>query len=158
MKQDIILIAAVGRDGAIGRDGQLIWRMREDMRRFRRLTTGHPVVMGRRTFESLPAALPDRRNIVITRNAALAPGGAETAPSPEAALAMCAGESEVFIIGGGEIYRHFMPLATRLEITLVDRDTPDADTSFPKIDTDVWQKAGEEAHEGYSFISYVRKI
>ena len=102
MNQKITIIAALASDGAIGRGGRLLFRISEDMRRFRRLTMGKPLVMGRRTFESLPGALPGRRNIVVTRNTGYAPAGAETAPSLEAAIAMCADAGEVMVIGGGQ--------------------------------------------------------
>lgn len=158
---NIIIIACVGTDGAIGRGGDLAFHISEDLRRFKALTTGHTVIMGRKTFDSLPkGALPNRRNIIITRNPALlssadpadtagaafaspsAPRyrGAEFAPSLEAALRMAAdaGETDAFIIGGGEIYRQALPLATRLEITAVEAPCPGADTFFPPIDPAVW--------------------
>lgn len=154
--QHITLIAAVGRDGAIGRDGALIWHNRDDMRHFRERTMGRPVVMGRATFESLPAALPGRRNIVLTRRADYRPEGAVTAPDLASAIAMCAGEPEVMIIGGGQVYEQAMPLATQLEITLVDADTPDADTHFPAIDPAVWQLSASAPRPGFSFLTYTR--
>lgn len=132
--RQITIIAAVGRDLAIGRGGDLAYHISADLRRFKALTMGHPVVMGRKTFESFPnGALPGRRNIVITRNTSYAAPGIETAPSLEAALDL-AGDTDVFVIGGGEIYRQAMPLATRLELTLVDAEMPDADTWFPPYD------------------------
>lgn len=140
MSSRITLIAAVGRDGAIGRGGQLVFRIREDMRHFRALTMGKPVVMGRHTFESLPAALPGRRNIVVTSRAGYAPEGAETAPGLDEAIAMCAGAPEVMIIGGAQLYAAAMPLATCLQLTEIDADTPDADTHFPAIG-DGWREA-----------------
>lgn len=138
-EQQIVMVAAVGRDGAIGRGGRLVFDIRADMRHFRAVTLGHPVVMGRRTFESLPAALPGRRNIVVTTTPGYAPAGAETAPGLAEALAMCAGEPEVMIIGGAQLYAAAMPLATRLELTTVDADTPDADTRFPAVDPAAWR-------------------
>lgn len=136
----ITIIAAIGRDNAIGRNGDLAFHLRADMRHFKELTTGHTVVMGRKTFDSLPkGALPNRRNIVITRNPDFAAAGTERAASLDEAIAMAAGE-EIFIIGGGEIYRQALPLADRMELTLIDADTPDADTFFPAIDPARWRK------------------
>lgn len=151
---EIILIASVGSDLAIGRGGDLAFHISADLKRFKSLTTGHTVIMGRKTFDSLPkGALPRRRNIVISRNAALAPEleakGAEYAPSLEAALDMAreAGESEAFIIGGAQIYAQAIPLADRLELTHIDALTPDADAHFPAIPADfrLDATAGQEA-------------
>lgn len=139
----VTIIAAITSDkGAIGRKGDLIYHVSADLKHFKALTTGHTVVMGRRTFDSLPkGALPNRRNIVVTRNAELKPIGAETAGSLEEALVMCEGQ-EVFVIGGGEIYRQALGLADRLNLTMVDEPTPvDADTFFPAIDPEEWQIA-----------------
>lgn len=160
----ITIIAAVGRDGAIGRNGDLAFHLREDMRHFKQLTTGHTVVMGRKTFDSLPkGALPDRRNIVITRNPDFAAAGTERAASLEEALRMAAGE-EIFIIGGGEIYRQALPLADRMEITAVDADTADADTFFPGISSSEWYKVtesdtltDEKTGLNFTFICYCRR-
>lgn len=133
------IIAAVGRDGAIGRNGNLAFHISADLKHFKALTTGHTVIMGRKTFESLPkGALPDRRNIVITRNAAFSAPGIETAASLEQALRMAAADDGVFVIGGGTIYARAMPMADCLEITSIDADSPDADTFFPDIDPAVW--------------------
>ena len=136
----IRIIAATGRDGAIGRRGDLAFHISADLRRFKTLTTGHTVVMGRRTFESLPkGALPRRRNIVVTRNPAFSAPGAECAPSLEAALAMAASpQTDTFIIGGGEIYSQSMPLADELLLTEVDAVCPGADTFCPAITPGAW--------------------
>ena len=158
------IIAAVGRDGAIGRNGDLAFHIREDMRHFKALTTGHTVVMGRKTFESLPkGALPDRRNIVITRQPDYAAPGIETAGSLEQALAMAAGE-EVFVIGGGEIYRQAIAIAQRMELTVIDADSPDADAHFPTFNEADWTKVTEsqwatdqKSGLAYSFICYCRR-
>lgn len=140
----ISIIAAITSDrAAIGRRGDLLFHISEDLRHFKELTTGHTVVMGRNTFESLPkGALPNRRNIVVTRNPDFCADGVETAPSPEAALQLAATTPErtVFIIGGGEIYRAFLPHADVLDLTMIDAPTPaDADTFFPDIDPSQWQ-------------------
>ena len=160
----VTIIAAVGRDRAIGRNGDLAFHVREDMRHFKALTTGHTVVMGRKTFESLPkGALPDRRNIVITRQPDYSAPGIERAGSLEEALAMATGE-EVFIIGGGEIYRQAIAIADRLELTLIDADSPDADTYFPTFSQADWQivtesrpATDEKSGLTYSFICYCRR-
>lgn len=142
----ISIIAAVASDGAIGRQGDLVCHIREDMRHFRRLTMGHPVVMGRKTFESLPGgALSGRRNVVVTRNASYRADGIETFPSLEKAVERLSADSagdadaEIFIIGGGEIYRLAMPLASRLYLTQIDASFTDADTYFPEVNPAQWR-------------------
>lgn len=163
MTQQITIIAAVGRDGAIGRGGSLIFRIRDDMRRFRALTMGKPVVMGRRTFESLPSALPGRRNIVVTGRHGWRPEGAETAPGLAEAVAMCADAPEVMIIGGAQLYRAAMDIATVLDLTVIDADTPDADTAFPGVDPAVWRMEADSgpladpaSGLGYRFVTLRR--
>lgn len=139
---ETIIIAAVADDRAIGRGGDLVFHISADLKRFKVLTTGHTIIMGRKTFESLPkGALPNRRNIVITRNASLSFPGAETATSIEEALAIAraAGETEAFIIGGAQIYAQTLPLADRLEITAIEANAPNADVHFPEINPDHWQ-------------------
>lgn len=159
----VTIIAAVGRDRAIGRNGDLVFYVREDLRHFKALTTGNTVVMGRKTFESLPkGALPNRRNIVITRQADFMAPGTERASSLEEALSMASGE-EVFIIGGGEIYRQAIGVADRLELTYIDADTSDADTYFPEYQTGEWREESrseemtdEKSGVRYRFICYCR--
>lgn len=130
----VTIIAAVARDGAIGLRGDMPFHISADLRRFKQLTMGHPLVMGRKTFDSLPGgALPGRRNIVVTRNASFSAPGAERAASLEEALAMCTDDPDVMIIGGGEIYRQAMPLADCLELTEIDADVPDAEVFFPAV-------------------------
>ncbi|MDE5642136.1 MAG: dihydrofolate reductase [Muribaculaceae bacterium] len=125
------IIVAATLDGAIGLEGDMLYYIGPDLKRFRQLTTGNTIIMGRKTFESLPkGALPDRRNIVVTRQSAFTAPGAETAGSLEEALAMAAGQ-EIFIIGGESIYRQAMPLADRLYLTEINIRRPDADTFFP---------------------------
>lgn len=127
--EKISIIVAVGKDGAIGRNNSLIWHLPGDLPRFKRLTTGRTVIMGRNTWQSLPhAPLPDRRNIVLSYNPDFKPSGAEVYSSLPAALAACADEREVFIIGGGKVYSEAFSFATNLYLTEVDADTPDADT------------------------------
>lgn len=132
------IIAAVTKDLALGRGGDMIYHISADLRRFKQLTMGHPLVMGRRTFESFPKGpLPGRRNIVVTRNASYRHEGIETQPSLEAALASAG--PEAMVIGGGQIYAQAMPMADALEITEIDAQAPDADTHFPPIDPAHWR-------------------
>ena len=130
------LIVAIDRKGAIGRRGELLYHISADLRRFKALTTGHTVVMGRKTFESLPkGALPNRRNIVVSRQTGFSAPGIEVAHSLESALGM-ADSSDIYIIGGAEIYRQALPMADRLLLTVIDAETPDADTFFPAMPLD----------------------
>ncbi|MCM1111242.1 MAG: dihydrofolate reductase [Clostridium sp.] len=135
----VTIVVAVTRNGAIGRGGDMLFHIPDDLRHFRRITMGHPVVMGRKTFESLPGgALPGRRNIVITRDPSRRFEGAETADSLFEALTLCADEPEIMIIGGGEIYREAIAVADRIELTLIDAEVDDADTFFPEVSRELW--------------------
>lgn len=140
----LTLIAAVGADGAIGREGKLAFHIGADLRHFKELTMGCPVIMGRKTFESLPkGALPGRRNIVITSNPGFTAPDVETAPGVDEAIAMAADAPQIFIIGGASIYSATIGRADRLEITFIDARCPDADTFFPAIDTSEWEMTEE---------------
>lgn len=165
MSSEVSIIAIVARNGAIGRGGDQPFHIREDFQRFKALTMGRPIVMGRRTFEALPkGALPGRRNIVVTRNASWSAEGVETAQTLEDAIALGASASDdVMIIGGGEIYRQALPLATQLYLTEVDADVADADTFFPSFDRDTWQIIEESPRQTdprsgatYRFVTYRR--
>ncbi|MDE6378217.1 MAG: dihydrofolate reductase [Duncaniella sp.] len=141
MKPTVNIIAAVTLDLAIGDRGDLLYHISEDLRRFRSLTMGHPIVMGRNTFESFPkGALPGRRNIIVTRNPSYSAPGAETAPSLAEALKLAAtpaegiDASQIFVIGGGQIYGQALPLADNLMLTLIDARRPEADTRFPHVE------------------------
>lgn len=135
----VSIIAIVAHHGAIGIGGDQPFHIREDFLRFKQLTMGKPIVMGRRTFEALPkGALPGRRNIVVTRSSEWSAPGAERASSIEEAVKMCDTAAEIMIIGGGQIYAQAMHLADTLYITSVDADVPRADTFFPEIDTAEW--------------------
>ena len=157
----INVIAAVARNRAIGLDNKLLYWLPNDLRRFKALTTGHTIVMGRRTFESLPkGALPNRRNIVLTRSQQQF-SGAETFPTLAAALAACQTDEEVYIIGGASVYRQALPLADRLCLTEIDDTPQEADAFFP--DYSDWVVEREEAHEPderhayrYRFVDYIR--
>ncbi|MDE6099761.1 MAG: dihydrofolate reductase [Paramuribaculum sp.] len=137
---DIAIIAIVAADGAIGRAGDQPFHISADFKRFRQLTLGHPVIMGRRTFEALPkGALPGRKNIVITRNPDFMAENTTVVSSINEALSVCGkDEASPFIIGGGEIYRQGMPYADTLYLTEVDATADDADTFFPKVDPAEW--------------------
>lgn len=129
----ISLIVAIDRKGGIGRNGDLLFHISADLKRFKALTMGNTIVMGRRTFESLPkGALPGRQNVVITRSDSFVAPGADVVHSIEEALEVA--RTDVFIIGGAEIYRQMLPLADRLCLTVVDAEVSDADTFFPAID------------------------
>lgn len=163
-RRRVAAIVAAGNKGAIGRRGDLPWHIAEDMRRFKSLTMGHPVIMGRRTWESLPKPpLTGRRNIVVSRNPDFRAEGAETAPSVEAAIALCAADEIPFIIGGGEIYAAAFPLLTEILMTRVDTSVEDADTFFPTVTTDEWSLSEESepmvSAKGlpFRFLKYLRK-
>ncbi len=136
----ITIIASVGRNLELGYKNDLIWRVKGDLPHFRRTTSGHTVVMGQNTFESLPAALPDRRNIVVTLDPGYVADGAEVVHSIEEALSRLDHNEESFIIGGGSIYRAFLPFADRLCLTEVDDSFPDADTYFPSFDKEKYTR------------------
>jgi len=159
----VTLVAAVARGGVIGRDGTVPWHVPEDMAFFRELTTGHPVVMGRRTWDSLPERfrpLPGRRNIVVTRNPAWRADGAERAGSLEEALGLVDSDGLVFVIGGAEIYRAALPHADELVLTELDLDVP-GDAFFPDWPRDAFGEVSREerrAGDGtpFAFVTYRR--
>ena len=159
----ISIIVAIAQNRAIGFENKLLYWLPNDLKRFKALTTGHTIIMGRRTFESLPkGALPNRRNIVLSRQDIEFPG-AERYASLEAALSQCPTEEEVFIIGGASVYREALPMADRLYITHID-DTPEAaDAFFPEIAPSLWKETGRESHPTdekhlypYQFVDYQR--
>ena len=158
----ITIIAAVARNRAIGFKNKLIYWLPNDLKRFKALTTGHTIIMGRNTFLSLPkGALPNRRNIVLSRSAKEFPG-CEVYPSLEEALNHCAKDEEVFIIGGASVYKQALAVADRLCLTEIDDTPAEADTFFPPYDD--WKEESREAHEtderhdfAYAFVDYVRK-
>lgn len=144
----VALVAAVARDGVIGRDGGLPWHLPEDMAHFRTVTLGHPVVMGRRTWDSLPERfrpLPDRRNVVVTRNPAWSGDGAEAARSLDDALRLLAGAERVSVIGGAELYAAGLPLADELLLTELDLEVQ-GDTVFPPFDRAAFVEVSREPH------------
>lgn len=128
----ISMIAAVGKNLELGKNNDLIWHFKEDMKFFKETTMGHPVIMGRKTFESLPKALPGRKNIVISANPEYKADGAEVVTSVEEAIKLTEAESsDAFVIGGGRIYTEFLPYADNLYLTEINAECPDADTYFP---------------------------
>ena len=135
----ISIIVAIAKNNAIGKDNQLLWHISDDLKRFKRLTSGHKVIMGRNTLLSLPRyPLPNRTNIVITDQPEESFDGCRMVHSIDEAAAMCSAEEECFVMGGASIYHQFMPLAEKLYITQVDTDF-DGDTFFPTIDPTVWE-------------------
>lgn len=156
----VSLIASLARHRAIGLNNQLLWRERSDLQRFKRLTMGHAIVMGRKTWESLGRPLPGRRNIVITANSGWHADGAEALPSLEVALERLADLPRVFVIGGASIYGQALPRADRLELTEIDAEFK-ADTFFPAWNLADFTEGAREAHTSatgvhYSFVSYER--
>jgi dihydrofolate reductase len=160
----VALVAAVARGGVIGRDGTIPWRVPEDVAFFKELTTGHPVVMGRRTWESIPdrfRPLPGRRNVVVTRNREWSAEGAERAGSVAEALSLVEGTDRVFVIGGAELYADALPLADELLLTEIDLDV-EGDTFFPAWQRAEFDEVSREEHateDGipFAFVNYRRR-
>jgi dihydrofolate reductase len=155
----ITLILARADNGVIGRDGTMPWHIPADLKRFKALTTGRPMIMGRKTFDSFPAPLPGRRHVVLTRDPGWAATGAQAAPTVEAAIAL-AGTDDIAVIGGAEVYALFLPLADRVELTEVHA-MPDGDTVVPAFSG--WRETAREDHPAidprpaYSFVTLVRR-
>lgn len=156
------IIVAIAKNRAIGKDNKLLWYLPNDLKHFKDVTTGHTVIMGRKTFDSVGKPLPKRRNIVVTRQA-ISIEDCEVAPSIEAAIALCKAEDEVFIVGGAEIYRQAIPLTNRIYLTIIDQDF-EGDTFFPELNPDEWQETDREDFEPdeknkykYAFITLVRR-
>ena len=158
----ITIVVARADNGAIGRDGGLPWHLPADLRRFKALTVGSAMVMGRKTFESLPGLLPGRRHIVLTRDPNWRAEGAEVAHSVQDAVDL-AGPDRLTVIGGAEIIAAFLPHADAIELTEIAGE-PEADTVLPPFDTGDWKEAARESHEavggspGYSFVRLVRRV
>ncbi len=156
------MIAARARNGVIGRENQIPWKIPGEQAYFKRMTMGHPIVMGRRTWESIGRPLPGRRSIVITRNREYIAPGAEVVASLDEALALIGDTDEVFIIGGGELYAEAMPRAERILLTEIDADF-EGDTFLPALDPVRWREKSREQHPpanerafNYSFVIYER--
>lgn len=160
ISKDITLIAATSENNALGKDNQLIWHISDDLKRFKRLTQGHAVIMGRKTFESMPKALPKRTNIILTRNREYKATDALIAHTLQEALAFTGDDKQPFIIGGGEIYTLFLEVSHTIELTRI-HNTFDADAFFPAIDTTKWLLIAEEKNMPtidqpytYSYLTY----
>lgn len=161
---NISIIVAIARNRGIGFENKLLYWLPNDLKRFKALTTGNTIIMGRKTFESLPkGALPNRRNIVLSRREGVTFPGAEYFPSLDTALAHCSEDEEVFIIGGASVYREAMTRANQLYITFIDDASKETDTFFPEIKEEEWKETGREDHQTdekhlypYSFINYSR--
>lgn len=157
----VSLIAAVATNGVIGRDGRMPWHLPEDLKRFKALTMGHAIVMGRKTFDSIGRLLPGRRTIIITRQRNYRVEGAEVVNSLDDAIALARDDDEVFVIGGGEIYAQALPLATRLHLTEIDA-TAEGDVRFPAIQKAQWHEIDRESRRAengtpFAFVTYERR-
>ncbi len=159
----ITLIAAAGENNELGKDNDLVWHLPDDFKRFKKLTTGHHIIMGRKTFESFPKPLPNRTHLVITRNKEYQKEGAIVVHSLDEALLKAQNDPQPFVIGGGEIYNLAIDTADKIELTRV-HGTFEADTYFPEIDMDKWQLISEVKHEkdekhnySFSYLTYERK-
>ena len=159
----LTMIAAAAENNALGKDNDLIWHISEDLKRFKRLTSGHAIIMGRKTFESMPKALPNRTNIVLTNKKEYQPEGATVVHTLEDALNLVKDDAQPFIIGGGEIYRLFMSYCDRIELTRVHHNF-EADVFFPEIDLNQWKEiareniaATNEQPYDYSYITFEKK-
>jgi dihydrofolate reductase len=141
----IILIAAAAENYALGKNNQLLWHLPDDFKRFKQVTTGHHIIMGRKTFESFPKPLPNRTHVIITRQKNYHPEGCIVVDSLEKAIAACPENQDIFIIGGGETYKLAMPVADKIDLTRVHA-TFDADTFFPEIDAAQWKLVSSEFH------------
>lgn len=160
----IAIIVAMDINHAIGIKGDMPWRLSADLKRFKQITMGHPVVMGRKTFESLPGGpLPGRRNIVVSRNKSYNPDGAIVVDSPDKAISLCSNDPKIFIIGGGVLYNYFINKADILYLTIIDHDF-EADTWFPEFNEDDFETIDKQEVSddekfpfSYTFVSLKRK-
>jgi dihydrofolate reductase len=160
----LTLIAAVAENNALGKDNRMLWHLPADFKHFKTLTSGHHIIMGRKTFESLPGVLPNRTHIIITRQEDYKAEGCLVVNSLDAAIASCLQDDEVFVIGGGEIYHQAIDRADKIELTRVFGITPEADAFFPEIDNSKWQLVKEVLHQkdekhayDMAFQTYIRK-
>jgi len=155
----VTIVAAVARNGVIGVDGGLPWHLPDDLRRFKELTLGHVLVMGRKTYESIGRPLPGRTTVVVTRTPDWQAGSSEVlvAGSLPAALARAAAiDDEVFVVGGGAVYAEALPYTDRLELTHLDA-APEGDTRFPDVDWSAWREVAREEGDGVAYVSYERR-
>lgn len=159
----IQIVVACGTNRAIGRDNQLLWHLPDDLKHFKQLTSGAPIIMGRKTYESIGRPLPNRLNIVISRNPELLIEGVVVAGSLQLALDICGDVEKISIVGGGEIYKQALSLADVIELTLVN-DAPEADTFFPELLESDWEQVNTVEHPiddkhaySYTFITYQKR-
>jgi dihydrofolate reductase len=153
---NLTLIAAVSKNDVIGKDGKIPWYITEDLKRFKKITKGHPVIMGRNTFESIGKPLSERINIVVTKRDLNSEGIVVAHQIGEALSIAQRYDNEVYVIGGERIYREFLDLTNKIELTRVNRIVK-GDAYFPKVDWVQWEETFKEEHEGYSFHTYGRK-
>jgi len=158
-----IIIAAAGENNELGKDNQLVWHLPDDFKRFKKMTTGHYIIMGRKTFESFPAPLPNRTHVVISRNNTFKAEGCIVVDSLESAFKIAENEATVFIIGGGEIYKQSISIADKIELTRVHH-TFKADTFFPEINSSIWKCIEKEFHPAdekhafdFTYETYIKK-
>ena len=152
----ITVLAAVGANLVIGREGNMPWHLSEDLAHFKATTMGHVMVMGRKTYDSIGRALPGRRTIVITRQAGWHAPSVEVAHSLPEALAL-AGPADVFVVGGSDVYRQAMPFADQMLLTEIDQ-SPEGDAFFPAFSTEDWLETSRETHDGFAFVTYERTL
>jgi dihydrofolate reductase len=157
----VTIVVAISENHVIGKDNKLLWYLPNDLKHFKDITTGHTVIMGRKTYDSVGKPLPKRRNIIITRQA-ITIEGCEVVNSIDVALALCKNEDEVFIVGGAEIYKQALHLTDRIYLTIVHKEF-DGDSFFPEISIQEWKEVYREDHQPdeknslpYSFITYER--
>ena len=161
LKPRISIIVAMAKNRVIGANNKLPWHLSADLKRFKALTMGHHIIMGRKTFESIGRILPGRTSVVLTRNAALRADGAVVVGDIESAFAKCADDAEAFVIGGEQIFRETMPLADRVYLTHIDKEF-DGDSYFPALEHEAWHSIGQETFEdamagfAYSFLTLDR--
>ena len=137
------IIVAISENNAIGKNNQLLWHLPADLKHFKEITSGHPIIMGRKTYDSIGRPLPNRRNIVVTRNANLAIDKVEVVTTVEDAISLCNKENEVFIIGGAEIYKHALPHTSKIYLTTVHQKY-EADVFFPSLNHNEWREVDKE--------------
>ncbi|MBG6234549.1 dihydrofolate reductase [Pedobacter sp. CAN_A7] len=140
------IVVAISENNAIGKDNKLLWHLPADLKHFKEITSGHTIVMGRKTYDSIGKPLPNRRNIVVSRNADLNLDGVETYLGLEQALAACRNEAEVFLIGGAEIYRQALKYTNKIYLTRI-HETYEADTFFPELEPEIWTETQVEHHQ-----------
>ncbi|NBL63874.1 dihydrofolate reductase [Flavobacterium sp. NST-5] len=159
----ITMIAAAAENNALGKNNDLLWHLPDDFKRFKQITSGHHIIMGRKTFESFPKPLPNRTSVIITRQKYKAPEGCLVAKNLQEALSLCPKNQEIFIIGGGEIYKLALPFANKIELTRV-HESFDADAFFPEFNLQEWQlqesvyhPADEKHQYAFTYETYIRK-